>query len=100
MRISDWSSDVCSSDLLNSPKLAEMMQTDPFIYHGYVQLWLGGVMRKVTPAFNMELCERFGVKPLVFDGPSDALFHEFDANNQRHLEFEIGSVCGRERRVS
>lgn len=72
---------------LNSPKLTEMMQTDLFIYHGYVQLWLDGVARKVTPAFNMELCERFGVKPLIFDGRSDALFHEFDANNQRHMEY-------------
>jgi len=72
---------------LNSPKLAELMQTDLFIYHGYVQLWLNGRSYKVTPAFNMELCERFGVKPLVFDGTSDALFHEFDANDRRHMEY-------------
>ena len=72
---------------LNSPKLAEMMQTDLFIYHGYVQLWLDGAARKVTPAFNMELCARFGVKPLIFDGRADALFHEFDTKNQRHMEY-------------
>jgi hypothetical protein len=61
--------------------------TDLFIYHGYVQLWLDGRTYKVTPAFNMELCERFGVKPLVFDGKSDALFHEFNVNDQRHMEY-------------
>ena len=72
---------------LNTPKLAALMGTDLFIYHGYVQLWLDGKPYKVTPAFNMELCERFGVKPLVFDGSSDALFHEFDTNNQRHMEY-------------
>ncbi|HEX7075527.1 MAG TPA: transglutaminase family protein [Hyphomicrobiaceae bacterium] len=72
---------------LNSPKLADLMGTDLFIYHGYVQLWLDGVARKVTPAFNMELCERFGVGPLLFDGRSDALFHEFDADNRRHMEY-------------
>ena len=72
---------------LNTPKLTELMQTDLFIYHGYVQLWLDGRPYKVTPAFNMELCKRFGVKPLLFDGTSDALFHEFDEKNQRHMEY-------------
>ena len=72
---------------LNSPKLAELMGTDLFIYHGYVALWLDGRMIKVTPAFNTELCERFGVKQLIFDGKNDALFHEFDTNDNRHMEY-------------
>ena len=72
---------------LNSPKLAELMDTDLFIYHGYVAVWLEGRLFKVTPAFNTEMCERFGVKQLVFDGKSDALFHEFDRNSQRHMEY-------------
>jgi transglutaminase-like putative cysteine protease len=72
---------------LNSPKLAELMETDLFIYHGYVAVWLEGRQFKVTPAFNTEMCERFGVKQLVFDGKSDALFHEFDRNSQRHMEY-------------
>jgi transglutaminase-like putative cysteine protease len=72
---------------LNSPKLAELMGTDLFIYHGYVALWLDGSLFKVTPAFNTELCERFGVKQLIFDGKSDALFHEFDSNSRRHMEY-------------
>jgi len=72
---------------LNSPKLAELMGTDLFIYHGYVALWLSGKLFKVTPAFNTELCKRFGVKQLVFDGTGDALFHEFDADNRRHMEY-------------
>jgi len=72
---------------LTSPKLAELLQTDMFIYHGYVQLWLQGKSYKVTPAFNIELCEKFGVKPLVFDGTSDALFHEFDSRDRRHMEY-------------
>ena len=72
---------------LNTPKLQELMGTDLFIYHGYVQLWLDDEVYKVTPAFNIELCERFGVKPLVFDGHHDALFHEFDEKNNRHMEY-------------
>jgi transglutaminase-like putative cysteine protease len=72
---------------LNSPKLAELMGTDLFIYHGYVALWLDGKQFKVTPAFNTEMCERFGVRQLIFDGKSDALFHEFDTNSHRHMEY-------------
>ncbi|WP_340149155.1 transglutaminase family protein [uncultured Sneathiella sp.] len=72
---------------LNTPKLTELMGSDLFIYHGYVQLWLGAESFKITPAFNMELCERFGVKPLVFDGTRDALFHEYDEKNRQHMEY-------------
>jgi len=72
---------------LNSAKLADLMGTDLFIYHGYVALWLDGRMLKVTPAFNTELCQRFGVRELVFDGEHDALFHEFDTQNRRHMEY-------------
>jgi len=72
---------------LTTPKLMELMGSDLFIYHGYVQIWVDGNSFKVTPAFNMELCERFGVKPLEFDGTADALFHEYNASNQRHMEY-------------
>jgi hypothetical protein len=44
-------------------------------------------MFKVTPAFNAELCKRFGVKHLIFDGKGDALFHEFDTHGNRHMEY-------------
>jgi transglutaminase-like putative cysteine protease len=72
---------------LNSPKLSDLMGTDLFIYHCYVALWLRGRMFKVTPAFNTELCRRFGVRELIFDGEHDALFHEFDTSDHRHMEY-------------
>lgn len=72
---------------LNTPKLAAMMGTDLFIWHGYVQVWLGCGTFKITPAFNAELCERFGVRPLEFDGSADALFHEYDSAGRRHMEY-------------
>jgi len=72
---------------LNTPKLAELMGTDLFIYHGYVQVWLDGKTYKITPAFNMELCRRFGVMPLEFDGTGDALFHEFDQKGRKHMQY-------------
>jgi transglutaminase-like putative cysteine protease len=72
---------------LTSPRLAETMGSDLFVYHGYTDLYLEGRWVKATPAFNLELCERFRVKPLEFDGREDSIFHPFDADNRRHMEY-------------
>ncbi|TCT09897.1 transglutaminase superfamily protein [Tepidamorphus gemmatus] len=72
---------------LASPRLIELLGTDVFYWHGYTSLWLGGRWVKATPAFNIELCERFGVRPLEFDGRADSVFHEFDTGGRRHMEY-------------
>jgi len=72
---------------LTTARLREAMGSDLFIYHGYTLLKLGGRWVKSTPAFNLTLCERFGVKPLDFDGRNDALLHPFDAQNRKHMEY-------------
>ena len=50
-------------------------------------MWLDGGWVKATPAFNIELCERFGVKALEFDGREHALMHEFDTAGRRHMQY-------------
>jgi transglutaminase-like putative cysteine protease len=80
---------------LTSEKLSASMGTDLFIWHGYAELLLpdpagsGDDVRwfKLSTAFNIELCERFGVKPLEFDGTTDALMHPFDQAGNRHMEY-------------
>jgi transglutaminase-like putative cysteine protease len=72
---------------LCTPRLREVMGTDLFTFHGFTELWLGGRWVKVTPTFNIELCERFGVKALDFDGETDALLHPFDTEGRRHMEY-------------
>lgn len=72
---------------LTSPRLAETMGSDLFVYHGYTDLYLDGKWVKATPAFNLELCTRFRVKPLEFDGRADSIFHPFDQDNRRHMEY-------------
>jgi transglutaminase-like putative cysteine protease len=72
---------------LTTPKLAETMGTDLFIYHGYAELHLEGKWVKATPAFNLALCQRFRVKPLEFDGRQDSVFHAFDEDERRHMEY-------------
>lgn len=72
---------------LQSERLAEQMGTDLFIYHGYTELWAGGAWRKATSAFNAELCARFGVPPLEFDGTQDALLHPFSGDGSQYMEY-------------
>jgi len=72
---------------LQSPKLAERMRTDVFVFHGYSELFVEGAWRKATPAFNAELCQRFGVPPLTFDGSVDALLHPFAADGSAYMEY-------------
>lgn len=72
---------------LTSEKLSASMGTDLFIWHGYSELLLGGRWFKLSSAFNIELCRKFGTRVLEFDGTTDALFHPFDESGNRHMEY-------------
>lgn len=72
---------------LATKRLLELVGGDLFIWHGFTELHLEGRWVKATPAFNLSLCERFGVRPLDFDGRQDSLFHEYDRAGRRHMEY-------------
>jgi transglutaminase-like putative cysteine protease len=72
---------------LTSPRLAEYMGTDLFVYHGYTEFFLGGRWVKATPTFNIELCRRHRVDPLDFDGVNDALFQSFNREKRQFMEY-------------
>jgi len=72
---------------LTTPRLYEFMGRDEFIYHGFAEMLIEGRWVKATPAFNLALCEKFRVKPLDFDGRNDSIFHPFDADERRHMEY-------------
>ena len=72
---------------LTTPRLAETMGSDLFVYHGYADLHLEGKWVKATPAFNLALCRKFRVKPLEFDGRGDSIFHPFDEDERKHMEY-------------
>jgi transglutaminase-like putative cysteine protease len=72
---------------LSTKKLIELMGGDIFIWHSLTELHLDGRWVKATPAFNLSLCQRFGVHPLEFDGRHDSLFHEYDRAGRRHMEY-------------
>ena len=72
---------------LSTERMRQTMQTDLFIWHGYAELWLEGAWRKATPAFNLSLCQKFGLLPLDFDGVHDSIYHPFDEAGNRHMEY-------------
>jgi hypothetical protein len=69
--------------------MREHMQTEIFYWHGYTTLLLGDDARwvKATPAFNIELCDKFGFLPLDFDGENDSLYQPFDREGRQHMEY-------------
>ncbi len=72
---------------LSTERMRQVMQTDVFYFHGYTSIYLRGRWVKATPAFNIELCEKFGLRPLEFDGLEDSLYHPFDLAGHRHMEY-------------
>lgn len=72
---------------LSTQKLLDLMGTDVFIWHGYAVLYLNNKWVKATPAFNLEMCQRFGVKPLEFDGENDSFMHAYNQNDEKHMEY-------------
>lgn len=72
---------------LTTDRLRQLVGGDLYLWHGYVALYLEGKWVKATPAFNLSMCERFGVKPLEFDGREDSLLHPYNTRDERHMEY-------------
>ncbi len=72
---------------LATPRLIELNGGDVFFWHSFAEILLDGIWVKATPAFNLSLCERFGVHPLEWDGRTDSVFHPYDKQDRRHMEY-------------
>ncbi len=72
---------------LATPRLLESIGTDLFAWHGYSEILIDGRWLKVSPTFNATLCEKLGVKPLEFDGASDALLQPFDSDGRTFMRY-------------
>ena len=72
---------------LSTARMRNTMQTNVFYWHGYTAIYIDGKWVKATPAFNIELCEKFQLIPLEFDGKNDSIYHSFDLAGNRHMEY-------------
>ncbi|MNY00353.1 Transglutaminase-like superfamily protein [compost metagenome] len=74
---------------LSTPRLLELLKSDMFAMHGYTEFYLQDRWVKATPAFNQKLCELFNVAPLEFDGINDSVFHPFNRDGEKLMEYLI-----------
>ena len=72
---------------LSTASMREIMGTDIFYFHGYTAIYLEKHWVKATPAFNAQLCDRFGLHALEFNGREDSIYHPFDKQGHRHMEY-------------
>lgn len=78
------------ADVLNhlaTPKLLDLLGTNVFSMHGYVDLYIEGKWVKATPAFNRSLCEKMNSLPLEFNGEDDSIFQSFTDDGNKHMEY-------------
>ncbi|GAA1528482.1 transglutaminase family protein [Dactylosporangium maewongense] len=71
---------------LASPRLRDLVGGDVF-FHSLTTVHLDGRWVRATPVFNKLLCRLYGMAPLEFDGRADSLYHPFDGDGNRHMEF-------------
>ncbi|MEO1652343.1 MAG: transglutaminase family protein [Bacteroidota bacterium] len=72
---------------LSTENMRKKMKTDIFHWHGYTSVYLKDKWVKATPAFNIQLTEKFRLKPLDFNGLEDSIYHEFDQSGNKHMEY-------------
>jgi len=72
---------------LSTARLRSQMKTDIFYWHGYTSIYLDGEWVKATPAFNVELCQKFQLKTLEFNGMKDSIYQPFDLEGNRHMDY-------------
>ena len=73
---------------LATKQLIAHMGCDLFVFHGYVEFFLESKWIKATPAFNKELCLRHKVAPLEFNGRADSVFHAYNLEKKRFMEYQ------------
>ncbi len=72
---------------LSTKRMRDVMGTDVFYWHGFTEIRLEDRWVKATPAFNIGLCDKFGLLPLEFDGRTDSIYHRFDRQGHLHMEY-------------
>jgi|YNPMSStandDraft_2_1061718.scaffolds.fasta_scaffold01038_4 transglutaminase-like putative cysteine protease len=72
---------------LGTEKIERILGTDVLVFHGYCELYLNNRWVKATPAFNKELCQKFGVEPLEFNGTEDSIFQPYNAEGNLFMEY-------------
>ncbi len=68
-------------------RLEAILGTNQLTPHGLVDVFFEEKWVKCSPAFNKELCEKYKVAPLNFDGTYDSVFQEYNTENQQFMRY-------------
>ncbi len=68
-------------------KMANMLYGNVLPEHGYAELYLNDRWTKVTPVFDLEMCQKNRIIPVEFDGENDAKFHSHNQDGRLHIEY-------------
>lgn len=68
-------------------RLIAKFGTNELTPHGMACMYLEGRWLKAAPAFNRELCARYNVGVMEFDGEHDSVFQEFDHAGNTFMEY-------------
>ena len=65
----------------------ERLGTNILPFHGYTNLYLQGKWVKATPSFDLDMCLKYRIIPVEFDGINDAVFHTHNQDGELYIEY-------------
>ena len=68
-------------------KMAELLVSNVIPDHAFAEFYLDGKWIGATPAFDLEMCQKYGIIPVEFDGKKEAKFHSHAKNGKLHIEY-------------
>lgn len=68
-------------------KLIEKLGSDELSPHGMANAQINGKWLKMSPVFDRELCAKFKVDPLEFDGKNDSFLQQFNKDGDVFMEY-------------
>jgi len=68
-------------------KMAKMLHGNLLPEHGYAELYLNDRWVRVTPVFDLGMCQKNRILPVEFDGEKDAKFHSHNEDGRLHIEY-------------
>lgn len=70
-----------------SKEMTELMGTNIFTFHGFVEFFLENRWVKATPAFDPSIYEKHNIPQMNFDGCQDSVFPSHDLNGNIYVEY-------------
>lgn len=70
-----------------SQEIVELMGTNIFTYHGFVEFFLNDRWVKATPAFDRSVYPKHNIPLMSFDGNNDAIFPAHDLKGNLYVEY-------------